>query len=221
MKVLSKKEADAHYAATVRGGLAGGALGLAVGMGSAWLFHHRIPFFRNLTVPLKAFYVTSWSSFSAIIAADRSSRGFESSLHHPGEAQLIERQRLSREAQLAGLSTSERLMELGRENRYTIVGLSWVGSMAASLGFVWRDKYLTKAQKLVQARVYAQGLTLLVLIASAAFEVQDARRRAEGKGQEVHREHYAGEDLWKDMVAQEERRLARLKEAREQQQQKN
>jgi len=218
MKVLSKEEADAHYAATVRGGLAGGALGLSIGLGSAWLFHHRVPFFRNLTLPLKAFFATSVGSFAAILSADRASRGFESSLHHPGEDLLKERERLARQAELAGMTPTDRLMEFGRENRYSIVGLSWVGSMAASLGYVWRDKYLTKAQKLVQARVYAQGLTLLVLIASAAFEVHDARRRAEGKGKEIHREHYKGEDLWKDMVAQEERRLARVKAEREHEQ---
>jgi len=210
MKVLSKEEADAHYAATIRGGLAGGALGVGVGLGTAWLMNARFPFFRNLTIPLKAFYVTSWGSFSSILAADRASRGFESSLHHPGEAALEMHRRIAREKELAGMTASQRLMDYGREYRYSIVGLSWVGCMAASLGYVWRDKYLTKAQKLVQARVYAQGLTLLVLIASAAFEVSDSRRRAEGRGTEVHREHYQGEDMWKDMVAQEEKRLAKI-----------
>ncbi|KAF8439564.1 hypothetical protein BDZ91DRAFT_755711 [Kalaharituber pfeilii] len=87
------------------------------------------------------------------------------------------------------------------------------------------------AMKIVQARVYAQGLTLLVLVASAGFEVADAksgkgrweivRVRDEVSGEvverkvPVHKEAYAGEDLWKDMVGAEERRLKREKEQRE------
>lgn len=102
--------------------------------------------------------------------------------------------------------------------------------MGVSLGLVSRDKFLSRAQKLVQARVYAQGLTLLVLVATAAFEVSDAksgqgrwetiRVRDQTTGEmvekriELHKEQYEGEDLWKDMMAAEERRLQKEKEGR-------
>lgn len=90
--------------------------------------------------------------------------------------------------------------------------------MGAALGIVGRDPYLTGQQKLVQARVYAQGLTLAVLIASFAFETSDA---AKGKGRwetvkvldpndpthqhviekRIHHERYAGEDQWRGMYS--------------------
>lgn len=105
-------------------------------------------------------------------------------------------------------------MHWGKENRYPIVGVSWVASMAIALGLVGRNPYLSTQQKLVQARVYAQGLTLAVLIATAAFEIGD---RSEGQGRwetvkildpddpehkhmiekRIHHESYAGEDQWK------------------------
>lgn len=86
--------------------------------------------------------------------------------------------------------------------------------MAVALGLVGRNPYLSTQQKLVQARVYAQGLTLAVLIATAAFEIGD---RNEGQGRwetvkiidpddpehkhliekKIHHESYAGEDQWK------------------------
>ena len=86
--------------------------------------------------------------------------------------------------------------------------------MAIALGLVGRNPYLSTQQKLVQARVYAQGLTLAVLIATAAFEIGD---RNEGQGRwetvkiidpddpehkhliekKIHHESYAGEDQWK------------------------
>ncbi len=56
--------------------------------------------------------------------------------------------------------------------------------MALSLGLVGRNPYLSTAQKLVQARVYAQSLTIAVLIASAAFEIAD-QRKGEGRWETV------------------------------------
>lgn len=85
--------------------------------------------------------------------------------------------------------------------------------MVIALGLVGRNPYMSGQQKLVQARVYAQGLTLAVLVASFALEGNDLR---EGKGRwetvrvldpddpehkriiekQVHKESYQGEDQW-------------------------
>jgi len=224
MKILTKEEEDAHYAATVRGGIKGGAYGLGIGIASAYILNTRSSFFRNLTLPFKAFFITSAATFTLIIAADQASRGFEASRHHANTSYQDETARILAESR-KNMTTGQKFMEWGRENRYKIVGSSWVASMAGSLALVYRDRYLTRAQKLVQARVYAQGLTLLVLIASAAFEISDARNRdvirvvdpTDPTGQrmierKVHHEHYKGEDLWMDMVKQEEERLNKRKE---------
>ncbi len=105
-------------------------------------------------------------------------------------------------------------MDWGKENRYPIVAGSWVLSMGIALGLVGRSPYLSTQQKLVQARVYAQGLTIAVLIATAAFEVGD-RGKGEGRWEtvkiidpndpehkhliekKVHHERYEGEDQWR------------------------
>jgi hypothetical protein len=161
---------------------------------------------------MKAFLVSSSSTFAAIIAADRASRGFE-------WARDPQRQyKDATQTQLAELEQNktnlEKLKDWGRQNRYPIVTASWVASMGIALGLVGRNPYLSRAQKLVQARVYAQGLTLAVLIATAAFEVGDANK---GRGRwetikvidpndpehrhliekRIHHEAYEGEDLWR------------------------
>ena len=105
--------------------------------------------------------------------------------------------------------------------------------MGIALGIVGRNPYLSGQQKLVQARVYAQGLTVAVLLASFALEANDAGK---GKGRwetvkvldpndpthkhmiekRIHHERYQGEDQWMDMVAAEERRIKeRAKQAEE------
>ena len=86
--------------------------------------------------------------------------------------------------------------------------------MALALTLVGRNPYLSSTQKLVQARVYAQGLTLAVLVATAAFEIGDANK-GEGRWEtikvvdpndpthkhliekKIHHERYAGEDQWR------------------------
>lgn len=101
--------------------------------------------------------------------------------------------------------------------------------MGTALGLVGRNPYLTGQQKLVQARVYAQGLTVAVVIISLAFETNDSQT---GKGRwetvkildpndpthkhmiekKIHHEAYAGEDQWRDMVEAEEEKIKEREE---------
>lgn len=121
-------------------------------------------------------------------------------------------------------STSEAFKAFVSEQRYPIVFGSWVASMAIALGLVGRSPYLSGQQKLVQARVYAQTLTLAVLVASFALESGDMRA---GKGRwetvqvldpddpehkrmiekKVHHEAYQGEDQWMDMLEAQEKKM--------------
>lgn len=212
MKILSKEEEQAHYDATVKGGLKGGVVGLLVGSAAVYAAHKRFPTFNQLTIPMKTFLATSSGTFAAIIQADRASRQFE----WDRDPQRLYKDRATRELEAMEQTKSEweRWKDWGRENRYSIVGVSWLASMAIALGLVGRNPYLSKAQKLVQARVYAQGLTVAVLIATAAFEMGD---RNQGKGRwetvmvldpndpthkhliekKIHHEAYQGEDLWR------------------------
>lgn len=187
----------------------------------------RYPAFNQLTLPLKAFLITSAGTFSGIIAADHASRGYEAS-QNPADQAYASRKEEKRHAEISGMTWTQRAMAWGREERYKIVGASWVASMIAAFAIVGRHPTLTGPQKLVQARVYAQGLTLAVLIASAGFELQDAK---DDKGRyetveyiddkdhkkhtrQVEREQKSdGDNLWKDMVKQEEERLRERDEA--------
>lgn len=54
------------HSATLKGGLAGGVAGLAVGFVGVYAATARYPAFRHLTLPLKAFLVTSSSTFAGM-----------------------------------------------------------------------------------------------------------------------------------------------------------
>ncbi|KMU78570.1 LOW QUALITY PROTEIN: mitochondrial hypoxia responsive domain containing protein [Coccidioides immitis RMSCC 3703] len=111
----------------------------------------------------------------------------------------------------------ERVIDLARREKYKNIRCHF--GMIGSFVLVGRNPYLSGQQKIVQARVYAQGLTLAVLCASAAFEIHD-QRQGKGvldalkakKGKEGSQVAQGSEDLWKDMVDAEEERMNRKKE---------
>lgn len=203
----------------LKGGTLGTLAGLAAGVGSVMFAQKRYATIRNLTLPMKSFLVTSSGTFVGIISADNASRSFEASRN--AERQWYEnREQRLREEGLQGMSFMDRAFAFARREKYKIVTATWVASMIGSWVFVGRNPFLSGQQKLVQARVYAQGLTLAVLVASAAFEISDQRKGRgmlkqgqESKGADMNaaaKEKAAEEqqgDLWKDMVAAEEERL--------------
>ena len=172
---------------------------------------------------MKSFLVTSSGTFVGIIAADSSSRNFEAQRN--AERQWYEtREQNLRNRELQGMSFVDRAVAFARREKYKIVGVTWIASMIGSFALVGRNPYLSGQQKIVQARVYAQGLTLAVLVASASFEISDQRKgrgmldskkggaekkAAENAGAPAEKKQETeGEgDLWKDMVAAEEERL--------------
>ncbi|CAK3853767.1 related to mitochondrial hypoxia responsive domain [Lecanosticta acicola] len=228
MKILTPEEQQEHYNATVKGGTLGGLIGTAAGTLGVYAATMRYPAFRSLSLPFRAFLATSSGTFTAIIAADRYSRYYEAS-RHP-EKNYKDEQETLQEQLASQKSTKERVIGWLQENRYSIVFGSWVASMSAAMGIVGRNPYLTTQQKLVQARVYAQGFTLAAVICSLAFETGDSLSNT-GRWEtvkvidpsdpthkhiiekKIHHERYAGEDQWMDMVAAEEQRMKEREEA--------
>lgn len=223
MKVLTKEEEAAHYNATIKGGSIGGVIGVGLGAAAVMGASRRYPSFRALTVPFRAFLVASTGTFIAVIAADRASAAYDIE-HTPEKKRQQERDR-EREALYESNRTGvQRAKDWASENRYPLLFAFWVASMAGSWTAVNRNRYLSGSQKLVQARMYAQGLTLVGLLASFAFEGTDA---AKGKGRwetikvldpndpehkhmiekKVHHESYPGEDQWREMIEAEEERI--------------
>ncbi|KAI9923602.1 hypothetical protein ASPWEDRAFT_40446 [Aspergillus wentii DTO 134E9] len=218
MKLLTKEEEEAHYKSVLKGGTFGTILGCIGGAAGVMAATKRYQTIRNLTLPMKSFLVTSSGTFVGIIAADHASRDFEKQRNQE-RLWYENRETRLREEELSHMSFTDRALAFAREERYKIVGVTWVASMIGSFALVGRNPYLTGQQKIVQARVYAQGLTLAVLCASAAFEISDQRKgrglveaarknkEAAKKAAEVTPQGTEEGDLWKDMVAAEETRL--------------
>lgn len=72
---------------------------------------------------------------------------------------------------------------------------SWAVSIVVAFAIVSKNRYLSGQQKLVQARVYAQGLTMAVVVASLALETHDRT-----KGIAAPTPEDAAKNQWKGML---------------------
>lgn len=209
MKILTKQEEEAHYAEVLKGGIIGGTLFTGLGLAGVFVASRRYPSFRGLTLPFRAFLVTSTGTFGAIVNAERWSIAHQIAL----DPKRTYRDQAARTADLIRENETayERFKDYAKENRYQIVFASWVASMGIAFAIVSRQPMST-ANKVVQARVYAQGLTLAVLIVSAIYEMRDLKngdsrfqtvRMVDPNDptkvieQKIHKEDYEGQDLWK------------------------
>lgn len=216
--------------AVVKGGTFGTIVGLIGGTAGVLAASRRYQTIRSLTLPMKSFLATSSATFVGIVSADHASRTFEIE-RSKEQLWLGDVEERRRREELARMSTKDRIFDFLHREKYKIVGVTWIASMVGSFWLVSRNPYLSGSQKIVQARVYAQGLTVAVLVASAGFEIADQKRGkgildAANKAKEAARQKgeavtdYSSTsltttpavrdenaDLWKDMVAAEEQRL--------------
>ena len=81
----------------------------------------------------------------------------------------IERVKSQEQIRWEGLSTGSKIKEWAMKNQYKVIVGSWAVSMGIAGAIVMANKHQTNAQKIVQARMWAQGLTIGVLIGAGVL----------------------------------------------------
>jgi len=176
MRLISKKEEEAHYNVVLKGGVKGFAYSSAVAIPASFYLNRTWAYYRQLPLSLKALGVITITVPACVIQAEHESLAFQRQQWvDVGKAEMDEQAR--REAErIANLDQNEKWLDWARRRRYSIVGASWALSMAIAFGVVMRNPYQSLPQKLVQARMWAQGLTVGVLIASAGLSATDGQK---------------------------------------------
>ncbi|CAG8664688.1 6416_t:CDS:2, partial [Scutellospora calospora] len=111
MKILTKEEEDEHNRVTLKGGLKGVMVGLGVSLGFSLVAQRYSHFYQKLTLPLKAFLVSSGATAACIISAERAGLNYEKKKY--GYYQPIKDSHPT-------LSTTQIIKEFISENRYSI-----------------------------------------------------------------------------------------------------
>ncbi|RKP06649.1 hypothetical protein THASP1DRAFT_25072 [Thamnocephalis sphaerospora] len=206
MKILTQEETDAMYSKTLRGGAKGFALGLAGSLALSVVAQRFMPGYRRLTLPLKAMFVTGGTAAYTVIVAEHAMQDFANAKHVervnsevPLE-QVLYGENALKAAMLehevrANEPIAKRTIDFINANRWSVVGGTWAAGMAASGTYLWAQRYMTWQQKLVQARMYAQLITIVALLATAVISVTDTP---------ADMKEYNKDDSWRRAIAMPE-----------------
>ncbi|EIW82262.1 mitochondrion protein [Coniophora puteana RWD-64-598 SS2] len=181
MKIVSESELKEHNNATIKGAVEGAALGSAIALPSFWLLNKRWPYYRQLPLPLKAFGAVIVIAPLISIRAEHAGLEYERSKWTGVGKMEIDRQAEEENRRWASLGMKDKAAEWAANHQLSVISGTWALSVAAIGSYIMKDPLQTTPQKVVQVRVWAQGITIGVLIAAAVFTHAQRREAAANK----------------------------------------
>ncbi|GMG39517.1 unnamed protein product [Ambrosiozyma monospora] len=166
----SREEEAAEKHALMTGGLRGLALGGLISGTIFALSPRYYPSLLRMTNSVKTAIVVTPPMFLGLTNSQLSSNAFKESLH---SSDFVKQRLLEEHSEWAKMSTSERMANEFELHKYQIITGMWAASMYGSWWYVNRDKLLTKAQKFVQARMYAQVITIGILFGAMGLTMYE------------------------------------------------
>jgi len=166
MKILTQDEVRAHNNATIRGAAEGAVVGAAIALPGFYTLNRRWAYYRTLPPSLKVLGMVLVVVPGVVIQAER--RGLEYDRSQWGGAGKMELDREAEERRVAWeqLSVQSKVMKWLVGHQYSIMFGGWLASCAVAGSIVWKNKYQTAPQKIVQVRMWAQGLTIGIVLAA-------------------------------------------------------
>ncbi|WVO22741.1 uncharacterized protein IAS62_004075 [Cryptococcus decagattii] len=156
-----------YYNEALKGGFRGALFAAAITGTSYFVFSKRSPTFRSLPLPAKAFAGVVISVPCIFISAERAALAYERT-HWSGVGQKEIERKLERQSQTwEKMTQMEKAKNWASIHKYSLISAAWVGSLGLAFGIVARNPYQSTAQKIVQARMWAQGLTVGLLVGGA------------------------------------------------------
>lgn len=145
--------------AFARGAIEGALTGSAIIAPTWYLLNRRWPAFRALpnTVKTLDFHRQHWTGI---------------------EKTELEKEREEERRRWASLNTKDKLAEWTAQHQLSVIVGSWALTMGLVGSKVLRDPLISMPNKIVQVRLWAQGLTIGVIIATAALTHSQRARAA-------------------------------------------
>ncbi|KAJ6486462.1 hypothetical protein C8R47DRAFT_1177606 [Mycena vitilis] len=170
MKFATEEQIAAHTAASRRGAVEGTLFGGGLAtLGSFWA-HRRFEYYRRLPPSLKLLGVLIVTAPALSIQAERRGLEYDRSQWEGDGVMLLEKEEQHEMTRWESMSTSEKIGDWAERHEYSLIVGGWALSLAAAGVIIGRDKYQTTAQKVVQARMWAQGLTIGIILTAAGLK---------------------------------------------------
>ncbi|CAL1701005.1 unnamed protein product [Somion occarium] len=207
MKIVTKEEQDAQQRATIEGGAKGFFGGLAFALPASYLLNRRWPYYRHLPPSLKALGVIVVVVPSFVISAEKAGQRFERERWTGIGKYELDTVQAREQARWDRMTLGQKVRDVAIRHQYGMIGGAWAISMLAAWGIIMRNPYQTIPQKVVQARMWAQGLTIGVLIAAGVL-THSMHTNLEEDGPV---RHLPADHSWKDIIEEEQREDAAQK----------
>jgi len=169
MKPVTPEQIEGHSAASIRGALEGAAVSSLVAGSGTWYLNRNWKYYRTLPISLKVLGMVIVVAPCLSIQAERRGLQYEKSQWTGVGLMAIEEQAAEERARWQTYSVKEKVGDWAARHEYSLILGSWALSMAVAGAIISKDRYQTVPQKVVQARMWAQGLTIGVLIAAGAL----------------------------------------------------
>ncbi|KAI0677103.1 hypothetical protein C8Q78DRAFT_987566 [Trametes maxima] len=210
MKFATEEELAGHHAATVRGAIEGVIGGLALSLPASFYLQRNWTYYRRLPPHLKALGVIMIVGPCYAIQAERRGVEFDKSTWTgAGKAELDREERVA-ESRWQALDTKAKLKEWAIQNQYKVILGSWAASMALAGAIVMRNRYQSTPQKVVQARMWAQGLTIGVLIAAGVLTQTQRQQQHDNRTVDHSWAHILEEQEKEEQEKQQQLKLHQL-----------
>lgn len=177
MKILSDEEKNAHWNAVLYEGAKGCAVGAGVAFGLVTYMkkRHAVNYGRMSASVKSALWAMPVITIGAFYA-DEGSVKFDEEWHRSSYLKQKEAEEMKK---WNGLAWSDQLFYKVNNNKYSLIVGAWAASLYGSWKLVNRDKFMSASQKAVQARVYAQAITVVLLLGTILMSLheQELRKR--------------------------------------------
>lgn len=182
MKLITEEEKRAHNRSVLHGGLKGLALGTVFSLaiyGAAPRFYPRI---FNLPWSIRTAIFVIPPAFTASVNGELCSNEFDYDMY---SSEASQKRILNEHRRWEALSATEKCIEVLSEKKYSIITGLWAASMWGSWVHVNKDPLLTKTQKFVTARMYAQFLTVGLLLGSIGLSMYEEKLQAQNNHKKI------------------------------------
>ncbi|KAJ7068808.1 hypothetical protein C8F01DRAFT_1119393 [Mycena amicta] len=197
MKLVTEEQLKAHAAASRRGAIEGTILGGGVATLASMYSQRRWAYYRALPPSLKILGVLIVTAPALSIQAERRGLEYDKSQWEGDSARLIEHHEQAALTRWEQLGTTDKIADWARRHEYSIIVGGWALSLALAGAIISRDKYQTTAQKIVQARMWAQGLTIGIILTAAGLKTNL------NKGESASRP--VADHSWMEVLEQQEK----------------
>ncbi|KAJ6610428.1 hypothetical protein B0H10DRAFT_2060756 [Mycena sp. CBHHK59/15] len=183
MKLLTPEQIEGHTRASRRGALEGTLVAGSIATLGSIYSHRRWAYYRTLPPSLKVLGILVITAPALSIQAERRGLEYDKSQWQGDGVRLLD--------------AREDVANWASRHEYSIIIGGWALSLALAGGIISRNKYQTTAQKVVQARMWAQGLTIGIILTAAGL------KHNHNKGEEASRP--SADHSWMEVLEQQEK----------------